>query len=162
MSKTSSNWLTLWDLRPDTTYEYQVNKSCSISESEYSILKTFTTLAEDEEAGLIDCGITPDLDIENMEPLPQLLAGDTFEAGDFPVKVIKASGSNGRFTGEGYVSFPYFNSIKVAVSFTNIFINTDKELAEGMVITVYDPTWGNILDIDAAIDVVEDLSLIHI
>lgn len=157
-SRTSGNWITLWDLRPGTTYEYQVNKKCLISESEYSILQTFTTLEENDETSLINCGISPDMNIENMEPLEQLLPGNMFKAGDFPVKVIEANGSNGRFSGKGYVSFPYFKNIKVAVNFTNIFVNNESQLAEGTVITVYDPSWGNILDVDEVIDVVEDIA----
>lgn len=156
-SRTSSNWLTIWDLRPGTTYEYQVLKKCLISESEYSISQTFTTLEESDETSLIDCGISPDMNIENMEPLEQLFLGDIFKAGDFPVKVTETNGSNGRFSGKGYVTFPYFNSIKVAVHFTNVFINNQKQLAEGMVMTVYDPKWGNILDVDEVIDAGEDI-----
>ncbi len=156
-TKTTANWTTIWDLQAGTTYEYQVNKNCLISESDYSVVQTFTTLTEDDEAGLVDCGISPDLDIENMEPLEQLLKGNTFTAGDFPIKVTESNGQNGRFTGKGYVTFPYFNSIKVAVNFTNVFINNDNELAEGTVVTVYDPSWGNILDIDEVIDVGEDI-----
>ena len=156
-TRTTGNWITLWDLQPGTTYEYQVGKKCLISESDYSILQTFTTLTEDDEEGLINCGISPDLNIDNMEPLEQLLPGNVFQAGDFPVKVTEVSGSNGRFTGKGYVSFPYFKNIKVAVDFTNIFVNNDNELAEGTVLTVYDPSWGNVLDIDEVIDVGEDI-----
>jgi len=157
-SRTTGNWVTIWDLRPGTTYEYQVNKKCLISESEYSIVQEFTTLTEDDETNLVDCGISPDLNIENMEPLEQLFPGNVFKAGDFPVKVTEVSGSNGRFTGKGYVTFPYFKSIKVAVNFTNVFVNNENDLAEGTVITVYDPTWGNILDVDEVIDVAEDIA----
>ncbi|WP_103069816.1 fibronectin type III domain-containing protein [Aquimarina sediminis] len=157
-SRTNGNWITLWDLRPGTTYEYQVNKKCLISESEYSILQTFTTLEESDETSLIDCGISPDMNIENMEPLERLLPGSTFTAGDFPVKVTEVSGGNGRFTGKGYVSFPYLKNIKVAVNFTNVFVNNENQLAEGTVVTVYDPSWGNILDVDEVIDVAEDIA----
>ena len=156
-TRTTGNWITLWDLRPGTTYEYQVGKKCLISESEYSIIQTFSTPTEDDEEGLINCGISPDLNIDNMDPLEQLLPGNVFKAGDFPVKVTEVNGSNGRFTGKGYVSFPYFKNIKVAVNFTNIFVNNESELAEGTVITVYDPSWGNVLDIDEVIDVGEDI-----
>ncbi|WP_438711683.1 hypothetical protein ACSTS3_03645 [Aquimarina muelleri] len=157
ISKTSSNWLTLWDLRPGATYEYQVHKKCLISESEYSILQTFTTLEESDEASLVDCGISPDMDIENIQPLEQLFPGDIFTAGDFPIKVTETNGNNGRFSGKGYVTFPYFKNIKVAVNFTNVFVNNEKQLAEGMVMTVYDSKWDNVLDVDEVIDVGEDI-----
>ncbi|WP_108866376.1 fibronectin type III domain-containing protein [Aquimarina aquimarini] len=157
-SRTNGNWVTLWDLRAGTTYEYQVYKKCLISESEYSRIQSFTTPNEDDQTSLVDCGISPDMDIENMEPLEQLFPGNVFKAGDFPVKVTETNGSNGRFSGKGYVTFPYFNSIKVAVNFTNVFINNENQLAEGTVITTYDPKWGNILDVDEVIDVVEDIA----
>ncbi|WP_233194528.1 glycohydrolase toxin TNT-related protein [Aquimarina sp. I32.4] len=157
-SRTNGNWVTLWDLRAGTTYEYQVYKKCLISESEYSRIQSFTTPNEDDQTSLVDCGISPDMDIENMEPLEQLFPGNVFKAGDFPVKVTETNGSNGRFSGKGYVTFPYFNSIKVAVNFTNVFINNENQLAEGTVITTYDSKWGNILDVDEVIDVVEDIA----
>ncbi len=153
-SKTTTNLLTLWDLKARTTYEYQVNKKCTVTESDWSLSKQFTTFIADDEASVYECGIAPDFNLTNQEPLPTI--GDKFTAGDFPIKVIEASGSNGRFTGKGYVTIPYLNSIKVGVEFTNVLINTDNQLVEGSVITIYDPSLSNILDIDDAIDTVTD------
>lgn len=156
-SRSTANWVTLWDLRPGTVYEYQVAKKCELVNSEYSKVKTFTTFLAEDELGLYNCGIPPDIDISNQTPLAELKKGDVFKAGDFPVKVLEVSGTNGRFTGKGYVSIPYLSSIKVAVEFTNVFVNAESQLAEGMVITKYDPTWGNIADIDGLIDSVESM-----
>ena len=155
-SRSTANWVTLWDLRPGTVYEYQVAKKCELVNSEYSKVKTFTTFIAEDELGLYNCGIPPDIDIANQTPLSELKKGDVFKAGDFPVKVLEANGSNGRFTGKGYVSIPYLKSIKVAVEFTNVFVNADNQLAEGMVITKYDPKGSNILDVDQTIDDVTD------
>lgn len=157
-SRSNTNWVTIWDLRPGTTYEYQVNRKCQLIESEYSPVKTFTTFLADDESGLYNCGISPEINITNADPLPDLFVNDVFKAGDFPIKVLEVSGSNGRFAGKGYVSMPYLKNIKVAVEFTNVLINTDKNLIEGMVITKYDPTWSNILDTDGVIDSVEDIA----
>ncbi|WP_340201823.1 fibronectin type III domain-containing protein [Ascidiimonas sp. W6] len=145
-SKTTANFITLWDLRPGTVYEYQVAKKCSLTNSEYSAIQTFTTFIQDDEAGLYNCGIAPDISISNRNPLENLNTGETFKAGDFPIKVIEVSGSSGRFSGKGYVSIPYLGSIKVAVEFTNILLNTDRQLAEGTVITTYDPDLSGIID----------------
>ncbi|MCK8524402.1 HNH endonuclease [Aquimarina sp. D1M17] len=156
-SQTSANWVTLWDLRANTTYEYQVNKICAISESNWSTLDTFTTAEEQDESSLINCGIPPDINLENQDPIPSIETGETFMAGDFAVKILEVSGGEGRFTGKGYVTVPYLKSIKVAVEFTNVLINTDKQLAQGTVITTYDPTLSNIVDVDEAIDTVTDI-----
>ena len=158
LSKTTTNQLTLWDLKAGTTYEYQVQKACVITQSDWSIVKEFTTFIADDEASVYECGITPNFSLTNMEPLPSIATGDAFVAGDFPVKILEVSGSNGRFTGKGYVTIPYLNSIKVGVEFTNVLINTDKQLAEGSVITIYDPSLSNILDIDDAIDTIDDVT----
>jgi len=157
LSKTAANWLTLWNLKAGTTYEYQVRKKCLITESDWSPAQEFTTTIENTEEDLIECGISPNIDISNQEPLTSIAPGETFIAGDFPVTTLEVSGSNGRFTGKGYVKLPYLENIKVAVEFTNVFINVDLQLVEGTVKTVYDATWRNILDTADLVDVVEDL-----
>ncbi|MDV7137911.1 fibronectin type III domain-containing protein [Maribacter sp. TH_r10] len=158
LSKTTTNQLTLWDLKAGTTYEYQIQKKCTVTGSDWSLAKEFTTPLEFEEESVIDCGITPDINLTNTEPLANISTGTSFKAGDFPVKITEVSGSNGRFTGKGYVSLPYLKNIKVAVEFTNILINTDQEMAEGTVNTVYDPTWKNMLSVDSVLDVAEDIT----
>ncbi|WP_175609838.1 fibronectin type III domain-containing protein [Zobellia uliginosa] len=156
MNKTTSNQTTLWDLKAGTTYEYQLQKQCSVTGSDWSMAKEFTTFIADDEASVYDCGITPDFDVSNKEPLPSISSGEKFMAGDFPINILTVSGSDGRFTGTGYVTIPYLNSIRVGVEFTNVLINTDKKLAEGTVVTTYDPSLKNILDIDESVDTVED------
>jgi len=153
-SKTTTNLMTLWDLKAGTIYEYQLSKSCGITQSDWSLSKQFTTFIADDEDSVYECGIQPDFSLSNRAPLQTL--GEKFTAGDFPIKVLEASGSNGYFTGTGYVTIPYLSSIKVGVKFTNVLINTDNQLVEGSVITMYDPSLSNILDIDEAIDTVTD------
>ncbi|MFS4492458.1 hypothetical protein [Maribacter sp. 2308TA10-17] len=157
LAKTTGNELTIWELKAGTTYEYQLSKNCGVAQSDWSFTKEFTTALEFEEESVLDCGVSPDINLTNMEPLASIATGETFVAGDFPVKILEVSGSNGKFTGKGYVSLPYLENIKVAVEFTNILINTDRDMAEGSVITVYDPDWKNILDVDVVIDVADDI-----
>ncbi|QWX83309.1 AHH domain-containing protein [Cellulophaga sp. HaHaR_3_176] len=155
-NKTSSNTTSLWDLKAGTTYEYQIRKKCSVTESDWSITKQFTTHIADNEESVYECGITPNFTLSNTEPLATIENGEKFTAGDFPIHVLEVSGSNGRFTGKGYVTIPYLNSIRVGVKFTNILINTDKQMAEGTVITMYDPSLKNLLDVDDAIETVSN------
>ena len=157
INKTTGNTTSLWGLAAGTTYEYQIQKKCAVTKSDWSIAKQFTTHIADNEASVYECGITPDFSLSNTEKLASLVKGDTFTAGDFPVKVLTTSGTNGRFTGTGYVTIPYLNSIRVSVKFTNVLINTDKQLAEGTVVTYYDENLSNILDIDDAIETVGNI-----
>lgn len=153
-SKTTTNQLTLWDLKAGTTYEYQLQKKCAVTGSDWSMAKQFTTFIVDNQTSLYECGIIPNLSLDNKEPLPNITSGEQFTAGDFPITLTEVNGGNGRFSGKGYVTIPYLNSIKVAVEFTNVLINTDNQLAEGMVVTKYDADMKNILDVDVAIDIV--------
>ena len=66
-------------------------------------------------------------------------ANEVFTAGDFLVTVISAQGSNGIYTGTGYIVVPCLADTKVKVSFNNIMLNTDKKLIEGAIETTYDP-----------------------
>tara|TARA_R110000751_G_scaffold307924_1_gene435703 strand:+ start:2760 stop:7571 length:4812 start_codon:yes stop_codon:yes gene_type:complete len=158
LSKTNTNQLTLWDLKAGTTYEYQLQKKCVVTGSDWSMAKQFTTFLADNEASVYQCGITPNFSLTNKEPLPKLSTGESFVAGDFPIHVLEVSGSNGRFTGKGYVTIPYLNNIKVGVEFTNVQINTDKQMSEGTVVTVYDPNLASILDVDEVVDTVDTVS----
>lgn len=156
LGKTTTNDHTIWDLKAGTTYEYQLSKNCGITQSDWSYTKEFTTALEFEEESILDCGVSPDINLTNMQPLASIGSGATFKAGDFPVKILEVSGANGRFTGKGYVTLPYLKNIKVAVEFANILINTDQEMAEGSVRTAYDADWGNILDTGDVVDQVGD------
>jgi len=126
----------------------------------YSQIQQFTTPTEDEEA-YYNCGIMPTITIDNQDPLPNIAVNDTFTAGDFPVIVVEASGSNGDFSGWGYITMPFLEKFKevidavntatdgdvnigkytrIRVEFKNVGINTDYQLISGVVETTYDPT----------------------
>ncbi|MEM9324833.1 MAG: fibronectin type III domain-containing protein, partial [Bacteroidota bacterium] len=156
-SETSGTTLTLWELRPGTNYEYQVAKRCALAESGFSPSKTFTTLVINDRESIYDCGISPEIDIASQTPLQSLEAGDQFTAGDFPVTVLEVNGGQGRFNGKGYVTIPYLRNVKVAVEFTNVFVNDQRQLAEGLVETLYDPTLSSIIDPFEWVDDVGDI-----
>jgi tetratricopeptide (TPR) repeat protein len=156
-NQTTANWTTLWDLQAGTTYEYQLKKTCAVGESDWSPLRQFTTNLETEEEDLYQCGVSPSVDIANQEPLPQLGVGESFTAGDFQVVATEVHGGNGYFSGKGYTRLPYLSNIKLAVHFTNILVNTDRQLAQGTVITEFDPTMGNIVDTGDVVQTVGEL-----
>ncbi|WP_213833031.1 fibronectin type III domain-containing protein, partial [Flagellimonas sp. 389] len=122
LNRTNANWTTLWDLRPGTPYEYQLKKDCGLGQSGWSPVKQFTTALETEVEELYQCGISPSIDIQNQEPLPSLLPGQQFTAGDFTVIVTTVFGSNGYYSGKGFVRIPYLGNIKLAVHYDNILL----------------------------------------
>ncbi|MHA7831414.1 MAG: fibronectin type III domain-containing protein [Flagellimonas sp.] len=156
-NQTTANWTTLWDLQADTAYEYQLKKTCAVAESDWSPLRQFTTNLETEEEDLYQCGVSPDVGITNQDPLPQLSVGESFTAGDFQVVATEVNGGNGYFTGRGYTRLPYLSNIKLAVHFTNILVNTDRQLAQGTVITAFDPTMRNIVNTGEVVQTVGEL-----
>jgi hypothetical protein len=152
--------VTIYKLTPGTTYEFRVGGQCvENGPYVYSQVYEFTTMIEGGES-TYNCGITPEIKIENQEPLPALAAGDIFTAGDFPVQVHQVSGGKGNFTGTGWIKIPYLNDISVGVIFKGISVNTDYELIRGMVETTYDVTWSNVNDIKDEIDEIKEITSI--
>ena len=79
-----------------------------------------------------------------------------FKAGDFPIHVTEVSGTT-TYKGKGWTRLPYFSFVKIEVEFTNIKVNTDMSLVDGVVKAVYDPNWSNILNVNALINIAKDL-----
>ncbi|MCA0959958.1 fibronectin type III domain-containing protein [Muricauda ruestringensis] len=164
------DWFGLWsrtneviirNLEGGTVYEFRVGGDCEpLSASQhggdeglaYSPIHEFTTPTEDEMA-YYNCGIPPDVEISNQDPLLSLGVNEVFTAGDFPitVKYVDYLGDDGRYTGWGTMTVPYFGDTNIRVEFDNIKINTDYQLVEGMVETSYDAEWSGIVDVDQAI-----------
>ncbi|MFK8299000.1 hypothetical protein ACI76O_11410, partial [Capnocytophaga cynodegmi] len=97
----------------------------------------------------VQCGVKPEIRIKNREPLQEVLGvNETFVAGDFPVTVLRATGSNGVFSGEGYVQVPYLLDTKIKVKFDGIKINSERQLFEGKLVTTYDKTESNVIAIN--------------
>jgi len=136
---------TVIDLEPNTLYEWRVGGFCADGSLSFSDSKSFTTMETEAEA-YYDCGIAPDITIANTTPKQNLQKGEVIKAGDFNVKITEASGS-GSFAGKGYTTVGFLKNLKIALTFENIKVNTDNQLIAGEIKTVYDPTWGNILDI---------------
>ncbi|WP_288436025.1 fibronectin type III domain-containing protein [uncultured Chryseobacterium sp.] len=145
----------LTGLEDQTEYEYRIGSVCgnvqtfnSTNPSEngnsggnaysYSGVQYFTTDSNDVDNNY-QCGIMPDIDIANKNPLQtELGINEVFMAGDFPVTVIASQGS-GVYSGIGYIVVPYLANTKIKVTFNNIQLNTDKKLIAGEIETTYDP-----------------------
>lgn len=174
---TPREYATISNLKPNTTYEYTVGASCELGKYTHSNNKEFTTMASDEIA-FASCGIKPDPnDLANKNPLPDLFPNDVVTAGDFPIVVLHSTGSNGTFSGDGYVTFPFLEKFRklidaadvlggektnigefsrIRITFNNIGINTDFKLISGEIIASYDATGGSIIDGDKLVDDIVD------
>jgi hypothetical protein len=126
-------------LEPNTQYEIQAHGYCGIQEGEYSPSLTIRTKEETSCA----CG-TPvgNIDLSAQEPLPMLKSGDFFRASDFEVQVYQVTGSNGTFSGKGFVSVPLLKSIKFEAEFKSVKINKDYRMYNGDVSFIYNPKNG--------------------
>jgi hypothetical protein len=148
---TQNEQATINDLEANQDYEYRVGASCepptTASSYTYSGINHFETPAQGQKTDF-SCGLNPAITITNQTPIKNLLAGETFTAGDFPIKILEISGGSGSFSGKGYVTVPYLNDTKIAVAFDNIKINSDYQLIDGVVETTYNPDWKNIADVE--------------
>ncbi len=141
--------ITIYNLEPGTTYEFRVGGQCMENGAyTYSQIYEFTTTIASNDAITYNCGITPEIKITNQDRLQELIKEDVFTAGDFPVVVEEIRQSGGTFSGEGYIIVPYLSNLSVKVKFDNIGINTDYQLIEGIVETIYDQDSGGIVTID--------------
>ncbi|WP_285225449.1 fibronectin type III domain-containing protein [Flavobacterium tructae] len=172
--------ITLSNLKPNTTYEYTVGSSCDVGKYIHSSIYEFTTIARDEIV-FQGCGIKPDpKDLTNQTPLPELFPNDVISAGDFPIVVLHATGSNGTFSGDGYVTLPFLEKFRklidaaealspkdgegnskwnlsentrIKITFDNIGLNTDFKLISGEIVAGYDAgNWDKFLDVDKLAD----------
>ena len=152
-------------LEDQTEYEYRIGSVCGNQQTfnntnpvtdgnsagnayAFSGIQYFTTDSKDKTNQNYQCGVMPAVDIANKNLYQGFLnPNDTFTAGDFPVTIVASEGSNGVYTGTGFIPVPYLESIRIKVSFKNIKINTDKKLIEGLVETTYDPTEKNIIEV---------------
>jgi hypothetical protein len=170
---TPREYATISNLKPNTTYEYTVGAACVLGKYTHSTIQELTTMASDAIA-FAGCGIKPDpKDLANKTPLPELFPNDVVTAGDFPIVVLKSTGSNGTFSGEGYVSLPFLTKFRklidaadalggekinigkfsrIRITFNNIGINTDFKLISGEIVASYDPNWGSMVDGDKLVE----------
>ncbi len=141
--------VSIYDLRPNTTYEYQVKAECIVDESGWSDIAEATTqeivVDENFSCGVEDLGRP----INNQNPLPELYPFDTIHTGGgFKVIVTESAGSNGSFSGTGIVSIPMFSGAFIQMEFSGISVNTDYRLIGGMIRTVYNEDGAQIVDVD--------------
>ena len=144
-------------LEENTTYEYRVGGQCGYNGGyTFSRIFEFTTGIRGEDKDF-NCGVTPERNISNQDPLPLIGTNEIFTAGEFPVTVKQVEGENGLFSGWGYIVVPYLADTRIKISFNRIRINTDYQLTDGVLVTDYDPEWGGVDDIGDELQSLEQL-----
>ena len=66
-------------------------------------------------------------------------SGDVLTLGKFHLTLTSASGTGSSLSGDGSVEIPYLKSIKLAVKFSNLKVNSKKEVFDGNALAVVDP-----------------------
>jgi hypothetical protein len=118
-------------LEHSTTYEVKIAEQTEgKGYGPYSGTVSFRTF--DYEAYECQGGPTSFEPPANRQPLPLLLPGDVVHVADFEMVVLQTAGQQGTFSGLGTIYVPWLGT-RMAVSFQNIGINTDKQLIRGEV-----------------------------
>jgi hypothetical protein len=134
-SVTPQLWIAVPDLQRDTEYEMQIRAEAAPQYSEYSQSTTFKT--SDSEPVLYKCGKEDVLiPVNTSSVLMGLPPGTMLTAAGHKIKVIQATGSNGDFTGEGWMYLSYLKGAGVRITFSGQ-INSDYEFTNLAFETVY-------------------------
>ncbi|MFT3681951.1 MAG: fibronectin type III domain-containing protein [Ferruginibacter sp.] len=137
---TNSNQVVLTDLKPDQDYEFRVGAACE--QENYRFSATFPLKTSSTANTVANCGQAPTLIPPAAGWLSTLVATDKIQAYDFEVEVTDVNyiGSDGTFSGAGFVRVPVLSFVKMKVVFERIQVSADKKLVSGKIETTYDPT----------------------
>lgn len=130
------NDLTINRLAVNQEYEYEVSSICGQLDGTNWARGTVKTRAPNPQNFV--CG-TPQgtYDLSNAEPLGLLNPGDEILVGGYRVKIRRATGGNGQFSGVGIAQVPLGNTlVKLKVGFSNIFVNADHRMLQGQIYAV--------------------------
>jgi hypothetical protein len=126
--------VTISGLEPGKKYEYQVKSQCIWGYGDYSPIQSFTMPDAALEKGDFICGRPSGMGaISNRDNIEQLHVGDTITASDFKVIISTVSGANGSFSGTGEVLVPFLNYLSLTVTYSNIHVNTARQMYDGMI-----------------------------
>jgi hypothetical protein len=145
----------IYDLEADTEYQIRVLPSCGAINGSAENTLTLKTL--EQELADFDCGAEPDLpEIENQEPVDQLQIGDRITAAGFTVILTELNQSGVTYTGRGLIEVPLFNSARVEAELQGIIVNTDHQLIDGHVESIYNPNGPFIIGLDQEAELSEE------
>jgi len=126
--------LSITGLQPGKKYEYQVKAQCIWGYGDYTAVQSFTMPDAAMQQGDFVCGSSSGAtNISNRDGIPQLQPGDTITAGDFKVIISNATGGQGTFSGTGEVLVPFLEYLSLTVTFSDIHVNTKRQMYEGII-----------------------------
>ena len=155
---TENKWIQWTGFKRGHSYQLVVRRVCSAQElSSDTLLVDFARLPQPRP---YECNQPlVDVVIENQDPLPQLVPGDTLLAGDIRVVVTEAYGQNGLFSGIGYFPAPMLKSVKIGVEFSEVEINDEYRLIAGEIQSTYDETNSNVVSVDSLLAILQKAEL---
>jgi|GEM_PF-310730 len=119
------------DLKPGTTYEYQVQAYCESVPGPYSTTSSFTTPQQPQSKHDLKCGYADAVVVPaNHVLLPTASPGMKLRVGEFDLFLTKVTGSHGVFSGEGTIFVPLLYA-NVQVQFRNIWVNENRDVYDG-------------------------------
>jgi len=126
-----SDPLIIPNLEPGYAYQINITGNCGTGGASEESIELIVPFGDDQSF----CGVdfTP-VDLNSVTLLPALQYHDIFSAADFDVKVKKAEGQFGTFSGKGYIKIPYFEFARVNVKFTNIKISAEYQMIDGCIV----------------------------
>lgn len=127
---------TLYDLQPNTEYEFRVRAETDIRESEYTEVLVFKTLREAEPEFVCRETEPPPPPADNLPVFP-LSVNDTLRAGGYDVLVRDVVQVDGKYFGSGFVIVPWLNGAKIRVTFEGIRVNDQFRLTRGSIKSVW-------------------------
>ena len=130
------NDLTITRLQPDREYEYEVSSVCGQLDGTNAARGTVKTRAPNPSNFV--CGVPQGTyDMSDQEALGVLNQNDVVLVGGYRVKIRRATGSNGQFSGVGIAEVPLGNTkVKMKMGFRNVFINSSYRLLQGQMYAV--------------------------
>jgi hypothetical protein len=158
--KTSEDHVTIYDAVPGKSYEYRVGGYCIADVKTMGDLHGFKMPEKKNEVNK-NCGLLPDIKLENQTAIKSLRNGDQIRAGDFPVRLMTVEGS-GSFKGTGYVMVPFLSDAKVKVRFSKITVNTNYQLLTGVIETTFDSTETQVAKVGDVVNAIKDLASVVI
>ncbi len=158
--KTSEDHVAIYDAVAGRSYEYRVGGYCVAETKTMGELHGFKMPPKDTAVNK-NCGLLPDIKLANQTAIKELKNGDQIMAGDFPVRLMTVSGA-GTFQGTGYAMIPFLSDTKIKVKFSNITVNTNRQLLTGMILTTFDSLETQVVKVGDVIQAVKDLGSVVI
>lgn len=134
---TYSNAIIFPGLQANTTYEYQVNGGCGTISGAYSPVAMVTTPETDPSEFV--CGApAPTIDLSTTPLQGGLMIDDLIKTADFEISITDVqANADGSYKGYGVAFLPWLNFASVKVKFSNIKVNDQYRVYDGIVTTMY-------------------------